>query len=89
MTFKQFIATDNLLHGAVSFVLAVVLTAIFKYTAHPVLIGAGVTFVIGLLKEVYDTAKGNPFSDNFADICWDIMGIGLAVFTLFRLGYGF
>ena len=85
MTFKQFIATDKLLHGSACFVLTVLFTAIFAYNPLRMFIGAGAAALFAIGKEVYDYAHHAAATDQLGDLCWDFIGTALAILCLYLI----
>lgn len=85
MTFKQFIATDKLLHGSACFVLTVLFAAIYAFNPLNIGIGASFAALFAIGKEVYDYAHHAQPSDQLGDLCWDVIGTFLAVICLYLL----
>ena len=97
MTFKQFFATDKLLHASAGFTLCTIFTTIFVH--NPLRLLCGILVALGFLvgKEIYDRFKWHPKPgtdeeqlaekralrwDMITDIGWGIMGIVAACFCI-------
>ena len=71
------VAEDKYKH----FILSAVLVFIFYVACHSIIIASVCSFIIGVLKEIYDKVSGKGVAD-MKDIAADIVGIGFAVIIL-------
>lgn len=65
---------DKQQHIAVSFAIAAPAAVYLRDTDHPVLYGAAVALVPGVLKEVYDAANPEKHTASIADLVADAVG---------------